>query len=88
MAANAFLQNRYIYHEHLLSLFLIQGRTHCLRFLLLYVLESVTNPLQQLVFCYLCPPFLKNNRDFYINLDFCFEKGLFLKYFKNTFRIF
>ena len=49
MAANAFLQNGCNCHEHLLSLFLIQGRTHCLRFLLLYLLESVTNPLQQLV---------------------------------------
>ena len=58
----------------------------------LYILGSVTKPLQQLltipsVCCYLCPPFLKNNRAFYINLDFCFENRLFLKYFKNNFKI-
>ena len=32
--------------------------------------------------------FLKNSRAFYIILDFSFEKRLFLKYFKNNFKIF
>ena len=59
---------------------------------LLYVFGSVTNPLQQLltipsVFCYLFSSFFKNNRAFYTNFDFCFEKRLFLKYFKNNFKI-
>ena len=79
--------------DPLLSLFLIQGRTHCLLFLLLYVLGSVANPFQQLltvpsVNCYLRPPFFKNNRVFYIKFDFFFEKRLFLIYFKNSFKIF
>ena len=80
MAANVFLQNGYMHNEHLLSLFLIKGRICCLCFFFLsYVLDSLTKPLQQLliipsVFCYLCPSFLKNNRAFFINIDFCFEK--------------
>ena len=57
-----------------------------------YVLGSVTNTQQLLtipiVYCYLCPSYLKNNRAFYINFVFCFEKRLFLKYFKNDFKIF
>ena len=43
---------------------------------LLYVLCSVTTPQQLLtipiVYCYLCPPFFKNNRAFYITFAFCF----------------
>ena len=31
---------------------------------------------------------LKNYCAFYINFDFCFEKFLYLKYFKNNFKIF
>ena len=59
MAAKVFSQNGYMYNEYLLSLFLIQGRTHCLRFsFLLYVLNSVTDSLQQLLtipsVCYVC----------------------------------
>ena len=59
MAANVFSQNGYMYNKYLLFLFLIQGRTHCLRFsFLLYVLDSVTNSLQQLLtipsVCYVC----------------------------------
>ena len=57
-----------------------------------YVLGSVTNTQQLLtipiVYCYLCPSFLKNNRAFYISFVFCLEKRLFLKYFKNDFKIF
>ena len=34
------------------------------------------------------PSFFKNNRAFYISLDFRFEKRLFLKYFENDFKIF
>ena len=34
MAGNGFLQNSYMYNEHFLYLFLIQGRSHYLRFLL------------------------------------------------------
>ena len=54
---------------------------------------TVTNSSRQLltipsVYCYLCPLFLKSNRAFYINFDFCFEKRLFLKYIKNNFKIF
>ena len=50
MTANVFSQNGYMYNEYLLFLFLIQGRTHCLRFsFLLHVLGSVTNSLQQLL---------------------------------------
>ena len=62
-------------------------------FFLSYVLDSLTKPLQQLliipsVFCYLCPSFLKNNRAFFINIDFCFEKRLFLEYLKNNVKMF
>ena len=60
-------------------------------FLLLYVLGSVTKPIQQLLTIpsvYLCPPFLKNNHAFYKNLDFCFKKHLFLIYFKSNFKIY
>ena len=60
-------------------------------FLLLYVLGSVTKPIQQLLTIpsiYLCPPFLKNNCAFYKNLDFCFKKHLFLIYFKSNFKIY
>ena len=59
---------------------------------LLYVFGWLTNPLQQLtipsVCCYLRPPFLKNYHAFYIKSDFCFEKHLLLKHFKNNFKIF
>ena len=52
----------------------------------------VNKTLQQLtipsVCCYLRPPFLKNYRAFYIKFDFCFEKHLLLKHFKNNFKIF
>ena len=71
----------------LLSLFLIQGRTHCFRFLLsfIYVLGSVTNHLKKLltillVCCYPMSPFLKNNRAFYIF-------ALKSVYFKNVSKI-
>ena len=60
----AFCENDYMHNEHLLCHFLTEGRTYCLLSFLLYVLGSVTNPLQQLlsipsVCCYLCPPFFK-----------------------------
>ena len=42
----------------------------------------------QIVYCYLCLSFLKSNRAFFINFVPCFEKCLFLKYFKNDFKIF
>ena len=45
----------------------------------------INNPISLLLFC---SPFLKNNRAFYINFDFCFEKRLFLQYIKNDFKIF
>ena len=61
-------------------------------YFILCVLFSVTNTQQLLtipiVYCYLCPSFLKNNRAFYISFVFCLEKRLFLKYFKNDFKIF
>ena len=57
---------------------------------ILYVLGSVTNTQQLLitpvVYCYLCPSFLKNSRAFFINFASCFEKRLFLNYFKNGFK--
>ena len=43
MAANDFLQNVYMNNEHLLSLFLTQGRTHCLRFLLSFICSWLSN---------------------------------------------
>ena len=79
------------------SISLFYSRMHPLSFLspflYNYILGSVANPLQQLltipsVCCYLCPPFLKITAFFCINFDFCFEKRLFLKYFKNNFKIF
>ena len=63
--------------------------THCLRFLLsfIYALGSVTNHLKKLLtilsVCYLCPPFFKNKRAFYIS---ALKK--FLKYSKINFKIF
>ena len=62
-------------------------------FSLQYVLGSVTNSLKKLstipsVCCYVCPPFLKNSRAFYISFDICFEKPLFLEYFLKNFKIF
>ena len=55
---------------------------------LLYVLGK-KNPLAiPSVCCYQCPPFLKNNHGFYINLDCRFEKRVFVKYFKNSIKIF
>ena len=61
-------------------------------YFILCVLFSVTNTQQLLtipiVYCYLCPPFLKNNCAFFINFVSCFEKRLFLKYFKNDLKIF
>ena len=43
MAANVFLRNGYMHNKHLLSLFLIQGRTHCLRFLLPFICSWLSN---------------------------------------------
>ena len=45
----------------------------------------VNNPISLL---YVCSPIFKNNRPFYINFDFCFEKRLFLKDLKNNFKKF
>ena len=69
----------------LLSLFLIQGCTHCLCFLLSYIYSWLSSkPLQQLltiphfVVIYV-RHFLKITTFFCINFDFCVEKLLFLK---------
>ena len=43
MAANVCLQNGYMHNKHLLSLFLIQGRTHYLRFLLPFIYSWLIN---------------------------------------------
>ena len=44
----------------------------------------INNPISLL-----CLPSLKskNNHAFYLNLNFCFEKHFFLKYFKNNLKI-
>ena len=59
-------------------------------YFILCVLFSVTNTQQLLtipiVYCYLCPSFLKNK--LFINFVSCLEKRLFLKYLKNYFKIF
>ena len=90
-------QHEIIYNRTICSftISLSYPRTHLLSLFysfILYVLGSVTNTQQLLtipiVYCYLCPSYLKNNRAFYINFVFCFEKRLFLKYFKNDFKIF
>ena len=52
MAANGFLQNVYMHNEHVLSLFLIQGHTHCLCFLLSSICSWLSNKL---------PPAIINN---------------------------
>ena len=93
-----FIHQPKIIYDRIISSFSISlsyPRMHSLPLLfsfLWYVLGSVANPQQLLtipiVYCYLCLPFLKNNRTFYINFAFRFEKHLFLKYFKNDFKIF
>ena len=59
-------------------------------YFILCVLFSVTNTQQLLtipiVYCYLCPSFLKNK--LFINFVSCLEKRLFLKYLKSYFKIF
>ena len=73
----------------MLSLFLI----HYLCLLFSFISSSLSNKLPQTIInspmslLYLCPPFLKNNCAFYINYDFCFQKHLVLKYFKNNFKM-
>ena len=70
-------------------------RTHPLSlFLFSFICSWLSKkPLQQLltipsVCCYLCTPLFGNNRALYIKFGFCFEKRLFLVYFKNDFKIF
>ena len=90
-------QHEIIYNRTICSftISLSYPRTHLLSLFysfILYVLGSVTNTQQLLtipiVYSYLCPSFLKNDRTFFINFVSCFEKRLFLKYFKNDFKIF
>ena len=104
MAANDFLQIFFLkssfsvnlrsfmieQYAHLLSLFLIQGRTHCLRFLLsfIYVFRSVTNHLKKSltilsVYCYLWPPF-----NITALFTFSLWKALVSKIFQNILKIF
>ena len=79
------------------TFFLIHGCTHCLRFFLSLICSwlsinspppAIINNSTSLLLSMSVRHFLKNNRAFYINLDFRFEKRLFLKYFKNDFKIF
>ena len=41
MAPNGYLQN--MHNEHLLSLILIQGRNHCLRFVFSFICSCLSN---------------------------------------------
>ena len=58
------------------SVFLIQGLTYYLCFLLSFICSWLSNkPPHELltipsVCCSLCPPFFKNNRAFYMKFDF------------------
>ena len=80
------LQNGYMHNKHLLTLFLIQGRVHCFRFLFSFICSWLRNKPAPAIINNPISFFKK--RAFYINLDFCFEKRLFLKYFTNNFKIF
>ena len=65
MAANDFLQNGYMYNEHLLALFLTQRCTHCLPFLLSFICSWLSNKP---------PPAIINNLISLLSMSTIFKK--------------